>query len=318
MPDRLVIGSSPSGGQDTIRGSASPLYGSRTLCDRTAVPSTWTELRVTLPAEHAEAVGNFLVDAGSAGLQIEENGSSTTLIAYFGTEAPLEELAHYWADIAPGQVEALHTATARVTDTGWAENWKLHFSPQLVGRRLCVLPSWAVAPENRMAIVIDPGMAFGTGHHVTTRHCLERLEQTCATQSVRRALDVGTGTGVLAIALAKLGVAEVWAVDTDPAACDIATANARHNGVSDRVHVDSAWPDPTLRFGLVVANLHADPLIALAARFAAVVAAAGSVIVSGLLLADEARVRDALTAAGLQIAERRVEGDWVTLAWRAP
>src|SRR5262249_37631428 len=122
----------------------------------------------------------------------------------------------------------------------WEMDWREHFQPVVAGRTLVVVPPWnRDAHGGRRRIVIHPGMAFGTGQHATTLSCLEAIEQ-LATPPPRRALDVGTGTGVLAIAAAKLGVRDVLAVDTDPQAIAAARANVRRNGVGARVHLTTA------------------------------------------------------------------------------
>jgi ribosomal protein L11 methyltransferase len=157
-------------------------------------------------------------------------------------------------------------------------------------------------------------MAFGTGQHATTRGCLELLEWATATRRITRALDVGTGTGVLAIALAKLGVPDVWAIDNDPAAGAITHANAARNAVGERIGIGSRIDEAPGTFSLIVANLFAYLLEELAARFAAVLAPDGVLICSGLLVADEARVRAAYRTLGLETQRRHEEADWVTLA----
>jgi ribosomal protein L11 methyltransferase len=163
-------------------------------------------------------------------------------------------------------------------------------------------------------VVIDPGMAFGTGHHASTRSCLEMLDFSMRAQQITRALDLGTGSGVLAIALAKLGVLDVWAIDIDPRACAVATANVIRNGVQKHVRIASDLNDVSGTFDLVVANLYADALKSLAGRLAERLEPSGMLICSGLLAGDEDGVRTAYELHGLHVVKHYSEQSWVTLA----
>ena len=280
------------------------------------MPSEWFECTIEVASEHGDAVANFLIDNGAPGLQSNEQAGSIEIIAYFPKEPPIEALQRYCASIncaLRNKTGSIHVR--RVPHEDWAENWKLHFQPQAVGRRLYVCPPWdCVAPAGRLAIVIDPGMAFGTGQHATTRGCLLLLEGAMEDRSMKRALDVGTGSGVLAIALAKLELPEVWAIDTDPNACTIAMANAVCNGVEAHVHIRSSLDEVPGAFDLVTANLFANLLEDMAARFVALLRPDGVLICSGFLNADELRVRSTYEARGLRLARRHEEQSWVTLA----
>jgi ribosomal protein L11 methyltransferase len=283
------------------------------------VTAVWFEITVVVPQDYGEAVANFLIENGAPGLQSEERGEATALTAYFSNEPPVESLRRFCADLGcvlPGST-TVSIGVQKVADENWAENWKTHFQPQLIGDRLYICPPWnAAAPPGRVAVVIDPGMAFGTGHHASTRGCLLRLERATREQRITRALDVGTGSGVLAIALAKLGVTEVWAIDTDPNACAIATANARLNDVSACIHVRASLDEAPGTFDLVTANLYANALQELAPRLTHVLRPGGILICAGLLTDDEERVRTAYAACGVQLDTRDEEPPWVTLALR--
>ena len=205
----------------------------------------------------------------------------------------------------------------QITAENWAENWKLDFEPLIIGERLYVCPSWdAAPPPGREAIIIDPGMAFGTGHHATTRGCLVQLEWVLGRHTVTRAADIGTGSGLLAIALARLGVPEVWAVDTDAQACAIARDNAVRNHVDAAVHIRCNLDDAPGAFDLIVANLFAGLLEELAPRFAEMLRAGGIVICSGLLISDEARLARVYAAHGFDLERRDEDPPWMTIAWR--
>jgi ribosomal protein L11 methyltransferase len=194
----------------------------------------------------------------------------------------------------------------------WAVSWREFFGVVDYGGRIVIVPSWLAdeAPPGRLAIRLDPGQAFGTGHHETTRLCLAALEG-CVRPGVR-VLDVGTGSGVLAIASVLLGAGEVEAVDVDPVAAEVARANCAANGVAGRVRVRAGTLDEGAGggFDVVVANISAAANAALAGAFARATAPGGRLVLSGLLTSDRARVTEAMTAAGFALEAVRVERDW--------
>jgi ribosomal protein L11 methyltransferase len=280
------------------------------------VGTGWTEISVDVPRECSDAVANFLIESGSPGLQSTEGVDTITLVAYFASDPPLESLRRFCTGIGCPSAGALaHIRVRHVADEDWAENWKSHFQPQLVGERLYICPSWnCTPPPDRTTVVIDPGMAFGTGQHGSTRGCLDVLERAARTQQITRALDVGTGSGVLAVALVKLGALEVWAIDNDPSACTIAVANTTRNRVHAQVHVTSDFDAVGGTFDLIVANLYTDVLETMAAGLARRLRFGGVLICSGFLTGDEDRLRAAYQLHDLRVTERRDHESWVTLA----
>lgn len=279
------------------------------------MPSVWFELSVEVPAADSDAVANFLIDAGAPGLQLDDRGRTVRLVAHYAEAPAIERLCAYCADLGC----SLDPDTIRIREIGaedWAENWKLHFPPQRIGTRLYVCPPWdAAAPPGRVAVVIEPGMAFGTGYHATTAGCLSIVDRVIGTQPIRRALDMGTGSGILAIALAKLGVPNVWAVDIDPQALAIADVNATRNGVRDRIHLLACIETVEEPFDLIVANLFANLLTARAEAFAERLSAHGLLICSGLLTTDEQQVRHVYEACAFALSSRVEDAGWVTLAF---
>lgn len=221
-------------------------------------------------------------------------------------------------DLGPLTVKA---ALCRNED--WENNWKAHYQPIAVGQRLLVVPEWLRPdnPEERIPLFLDPGMIFGTGSHASTRMCLEALEQ--AVRPGDTVLDLGGGSGILSIAALLLGASSALCVDIDPLAEDVARANAKLNGMrsdcfqartgdilTDRALMESL---SARRFDLVLANIVADVIIALAPAVPGLLGEGGRFICSGILEMREGEVLGALDRAGLRVTGSRCEEDWVQL-----
>jgi ribosomal protein L11 methyltransferase len=201
-----------------------------------------------------------------------------------------------------------------VDDADWTDAWKEHYVPQRIGR-VIIMPSWideAVAPEE-VRIKLDPGMAFGTGLHPTTRGCLLMLQEIEPVPA--SVLDVGCGSGILALAALGLGAERAVGLDTDPLAVEAARNNAERNGVAGRlaVHEGSLAEAPSVRYPLVLANLVAAMLVELAPRLADHLAPDGTLLASGIIEHRAEEVIAALAAAGLVVEARRDDGEWVSL-----
>jgi len=287
--------------------------------------TAYVELRVDAGDEAAEALTNFLWEQGAVGV-VEETvpGAPARLRAFFAVTTATESLAAR-VDAYLDGLRALGLAVgpgarlAPLADADWAAAWREHFRPVAVGKRLLIAPPWETpAASDRLVLTIEPGRAFGTGHHGTTAGCLALLESIVAVDPPARALDLGTGSGILAIAAARLGVADVLACDSDPDAIAAAGANAARNGVADRVHASIAEvatlgtePAP-----LVLANLLAAAHRAFGARYATLVSAGGVLVAGGLLDAEADDVARALAAHGFRReAACSLEG-WTSLALR--
>ena len=210
-----------------------------------------------------------------------------------------------------------------VHEEDWAAAWKQHFPVMRIGRRLVIKPTWRRhrAQPDDVVLALDPGMAFGTGLHPTTRLCLAGIER-WSDQGViagRTAIDVGCGSGILAIAAAKLGATSVLGVDTDPVAVEATTANAKRNGLARRIPARRAsLPTEGGPWDLVLANLIASLLVMLADELAAALRPGGRMLASGIFIDREPEVRAAFEATGLRIVERTGEGDWVALDVERP
>jgi len=284
-----------------------------------AVPApspAWITIRVEVAPEVADAVANFLVEAGASGVLTEADGvgrleAPVPAAAGARVVAAVERYLASLGEIVPAARRAT-LAAVPVPETDWEALWRRHHRPVAVGRRLLVAPPWDVprAP-GREVLVIEPGMAFGTGQHATTRACLEAIEDAVETGEVRSALDVGTGSGVLALALARLGVERVVALDTDPAVAPLARANLARNGATRVALLAGPLAAVRGRFDLVVANLLADAIVAGAGALARAVGPGGRLVVSGLVGEQLPAVRRAYP--GWRVAKTRAAAGWRTL-----
>ena len=309
---------------------------------------TWLELAVTADIEAVEAVSEILTRVAPGGttvepaFRLEEEGLSATIDtarpavvrAYLPAIDPAAARAAIGtADAALGHLQAfdlrpIGELTVRVVhEADWAEAWKRHFPVLRIGRRLVIRPTWRRhrAQPDDVVLALDPGMAFGTGLHPTTRLCLAEIEALAdegrletgrggAAPEGVRVLDVGCGSGILAIASVRLGAASAVACDVDSIAVEATTSNARRNRLARRVRaIPGSVPTGRGPFDVVLANLVASLLIALARDLAAEVRPGGVLVASGIFVDREADVRSALAKAGLAVEGRRTEGDWVAL-----
>lgn len=301
----------------------------------------WLELAVPAGAEAVEAVSEILGRVGVNGIAVEEPvrdgeaGGPAELLAAPGAAGagPDHLVKAYLVDGAEATAKVERTRTAlghlqafglgpigdlvarRVPDEDWIESWKASFTPIRIGGFL-VRPTWSDATGDAGAIplVLDPGMAFGTGLHPTTQACLERLS--LLDLAGRRVLDVGCGSGVLAIAAAKRGAAPVVAVDTDPLAVRATEENARGNRVGVTVSLGSA-ASVGGAFDVVLANIVAPVLVRIAADLRARLAPGGALVLAGIVALAEPELVQAFEARGLRVTERDARGDWVSLVLRA-
>ncbi|MDD2603590.1 MAG: 50S ribosomal protein L11 methyltransferase [Desulfobacterales bacterium] len=207
----------------------------------------------------------------------------------------------------------------KMAEEDWAESWKVFFYPVPVGQRLVVKPTWRpYAPQpGQIVIEIDPGMAFGSGTHPTTQLCLGFLEDELKVGDA--VLDVGTGSGILLLAAAKLGAGFMAGVDIDAVAVAVAAANLARNGISsDRFQLRQGGIDqaPERAYPLIVANILSEVILPMIPAIAGRLAPAGVFIASGIISGNAPAVTEALTAAGLDLVTQRRQDDWVALAAR--
>jgi ribosomal protein L11 methyltransferase len=296
----------------------------------------WLRLQLEVGAPLAEALSDALLEAGAQSVTIEDAHADTPgenaryaepgshavadwpdarLSAIVGLESDARALIEAAARVA-GLSATPEYEVARVDDDDWVRRTQSQFGPLQVGERLWIVPSWCEPPVASEALVVrlDPGLAFGTGSHATTRLVLGWLERVLSGPRPRRAprvLDYGCGSGILALAAAKLGAGETVAIDLDPRALEACAENARANGVSIRIGSPQALPAG--RYDLVVSNILARPLIDLAPLFAARTAQGARVALSGVLAEQAEQVRAAY-AGEFDLSVAAVSEGWALLA----
>ncbi len=272
------------------------------------------QLTITAPASLAARLLNAVMQRGCLGV-IERIDGFT---AYFPRSVDVFPLMNELSLI--GAVLERSSSGSRILvqyadipDQDWNESWKKSFKPIRVGKHFSVLPPWERPPKGRIPLYIDPGMAFGTGHHETTRSCLVLMEKYAATMPQTRFLDLGTGTGLLAIAARRLGFKSVLAIDTDPSSIKAARINLKLNRVTGIVLRKGGIDSVKAVFGMIAANLMAGTLIELAQSIADRTSPSGVVIMSGMLKGQDKEVAVAAHKAGLVVRERLRDGKWVSL-----
>jgi ribosomal protein L11 methyltransferase len=207
----------------------------------------------------------------------------------------------------------------------WAESWKRHFRPIRIGSTLLVKPGWSKqrAQKNQAVVILDPGLSFGTGHHPTTAFCLQRLAIRRGRGLPQSFLDIGTGSGILAIAAAKLGYLPVEAFDFDPEAVRVARANARKNRVFDRLRIREAdltrLPARRVRrYDLICANFISTLLVQEAVRILAYLKPGGTLVLAGILRAEFTKVQQCYERMGLRLVNCRTDREWRSGAFILP
>lgn len=311
--------------------------------------TTWLEISLLVDGELAEAVADVLARFAPNGVVTESTGvkfldeenegvavGPISVRAYLEVNDQLEETRQKLEEALfyLGMIQPLPAPTYKnIPDQNWMEAWKQHYKPIPIGKRLMIVPAWMDSPEpNRVAIKIDPGMAFGTGTHPTTQLCLELIETFFNEQSSienrqsKIVIDVGCGSGILSIAALKLGATSALGVDIDIESVVNSRENAEKNGIGAEFIIGQgsvaevkAGQFPFASALVVVANILAPVIVRLFdAGLADLVEAGGAVILSGILSEQAEKVIEAATAKGLVLTERRQMGDWVALSCRKP
>jgi len=276
----------------------------------------------TLEAEDAvsELLSTLLGSAASAYFDLE---AQTSLVSVFSQKilprhlkseiiSGLKQIKNFGLDLGSGKI-----TVAKVKREDWAESWKRHFHPLEIGGALLVKPSWSKKRprKNQAVLILDPGLSFGTGQHPTTSFCLHEIVRCHKNGTKVTFLDIGTGSGILAIAATKLGFAPVHAFDFDPEAVRVARENARKNKVDSKLKptrgdVTKLPFKPSRQYDLVCANLISNLLIAERRRIVNRLKPGGTLVLAGILTAEFAEVERAFADLGLKLVARRVENEW--------
>jgi ribosomal protein L11 methyltransferase len=297
------------------------------------VQERWLELSVEVDVEAVEAVSEILgrVAVGTAvrptrlirdpndELAVRDDPAGSYVVSAHvpddaGAPASVEQTERALWHLQAFALRPVGALRVRAVRDDWTDAWRQHYAPQRIGRVL-IVPSWvAESPRTgEVAIRMDPGMAFGTGLHPTTRGCLMLLQD--VEPMPTRVLDVGCGSGILALAALSLGTDAALAIDTDPLAVDATRANAALNGMAGRIETRHGTLAAIAEqpFRLVLANLVATLLVEMAPRLAAHTAAGGTLVAGGIIAARGEEVRSALEAAGFAVRRTIDDGEWLSL-----
>ena len=278
----------------------------------------WAQVTITTSQEASDAVANYLFERDATGIEIRDTLSSSspsvTLISYFPTDDLIGEQVQDLRDFLARLTQVgIDTHPAKVTlrsieEDNWSEQWRSAFPPQKIGKRLVIAPTWAdIVPEpSEILIRLDPGMAFGTGQHATTQLALELLETAIKDSDV--VADIGTGSGILAIAAAKLGTKRVDAVDLDATTIPIAQSNIQLNEVESVIRLyqgDGLNVLEKRKYPLIVANILTKVILPMIPRCPKFLEPAGRLILSGILAQEASQVEVQLGENGFRVLEIR-------------
>lgn len=298
----------------------------------------WLELSVKTPPEYVEPISQIFLRYGNGGVAVEREGGFNPDEGELPPAVPWVIVKTYIpldsaSDERRSQIDLGVRLVAHVSpispleervleEQEWQSSWKQHFHVLQVGKRTVIRPTWQdyIPKASEVVVALDPGMAFGTGHHPTTRMCLELLEVLVAPgMSV---LDVGCGSGILSIAAAKLGAGRVLGVEIDPVAVRAARENVRENRVGRVVRiVRGSLPHPGVKprsYDLSVANISVKVVSELAPELAEAVRPGGKIIASGIIHDRKEVVEQALVDSGGVLEQTEADGDWMTLVFSIP
>jgi ribosomal protein L11 methyltransferase len=288
-------------------------------------------ITVVTSQDAEDAVGELLASrfrlAATAYFDLEKQVSRVSIFIEQGKFLPvdarreivagLKRIAGFGLNIGAGKIEI-----AKVKREDWAESWKRHFHPLEIGKTLLIKPSWSkkCPAKNQAVVILDPGLSFGTGQHPTTSFCLHEIARCHKTGMTRSFLDIGTGSGILAIAAAKLGYQPVHAFDFDPASVRVAKENVRQNRVTEKVKLSrgdvTKLPlKPARQFDLVCANLISNLLLAQRRRIVNRLKPGGNLVLAGILAVEFTEVERAFADLGLKQTASRVENEWCSGAF---
>lgn len=294
--------------------------------DRYRPMKQWLAVSLLVPKDFVEAISNFLIEQGATGIEeVDEDLRRERLKTYFlknGREKRVLQALHRYLKslqtIDP-EISRTQIETTLLPERDWGENWKRFFRPVQVTPRFVVKPPWSSrrVKKGQISIDITPGMAFGTGTHATTKLCIRALEERLKKKGLL-VLDVGTGSGILSIAAARLGAAEVLGLDNDGVAVQMARENVKQNRVSDIVKIrKGSIGDARNRFDVVVANIDLKRLRRMRKPLLHHLKSKGFLILSGILEGEKERIHRYYRETGLlKRAKATQEGEWVCLTFK--
>ena len=283
----------------------------------------WLQIDLYVPADFKDYASHQITEITGNGVQFVENGSHETIIGYLEKNDSYPEarqlLDSFITELNSKLTTPATISLSTIVEENWAENWKENYKPSRITDTITVKPTWEeyTSADNEVVISIDPGMAFGTGLHSSTRLALgfiDHVFSTC-TPKPSRVLDVGTGTGVLAIAAAKLGATQVVAIDNDIDAVVAAQENITQNNEEARVHCsDKNLASIEGMYDLVIANITADVLTLLCPELAKRVKPGGHLILAGILQGSQVdNIVACFQDASLSLVDQKTEGKWASL-----
>lgn len=287
----------------------------------------WLQLTFSVEQSLAELLADELTACGALSVTFQDAADEpvyepalnttplwlqTNVVGLFEENVDVDALIVHLQPIFP---TLSHYEIEKIPDQEWSRVWMDNFHPMRFGQRLWICPTWHAPPHPEdINILLDPGLAFGTGTHATTALCLTWLDQTGSLQG-KQVLDFGCGSGILAIAAAKLGASEIWAVDNDPQALFATRENAEQNHVLEQLSLHLPEACPKLQVDVLLANILASPLIELAPRLIAQVKPGGLIVLSGILNTQAESVSSAYTAV-CEILEVVEQEEWVRIVAR--
>ena len=283
---------------------------------------SWTRIDVTCGAETADILAAEFAELFGVSVEYIPEGIRIYLDSgRFAEESARLDKIIESVNFRSGE-SGIDLALSEIADQDWSQTWKAHFKPLRVGRRFLVSPTWEETPPDPELLIIriDPGRAFGTGHHETTRLCLEWLESRPPCPDYDSAdlslLDIGTGSGILAMGAALLGFSRVVGIDNDPEAIEVARENITLNGLSGKIRLLCATPEELNGpFDVIVANIHSMPLIRMSGTIVSILSEGGRIGLSGILTEQADEVRTEYERRDLGLTGTKSEGEWVMLVF---
>jgi len=275
---------------------------------------SWIEIKLNIPQEKMEDISAYIFAQGCEGINVTDKNIQVYFSQFRWSNETKLALIDYIREFVP-TFGSRDIQVVRFADQDWNKKWKEYFKPLRISKRIVVKPSWESYKENSndITLTIDPKMAFGTGHHESTQLMVIAIEKWM--KEGMDILDVGTGSGILAIIAEKLGAGSVMAFDNDPVALKNAIENAQLNGTSNNTRFFLASPEmlQPSEYDLILANINRNVLLKYAKVFSELMKPEGKLIISGLLLSDEPKMLREYQKSGFVLVQKNAMKDWLSL-----